>query len=336
MKKVRLSLFFFVFLMAFRGSICFAQTALELAELNGPVKRYENIDYSVDQDEKGRVTVEIYEKTIMEFDREGHVLSFEVYDKDGELEDHYETAISTNEGGGRQIEYFFEDNEGKRFRGATLVYDRRGNIVEELVYNEDGSLDTKAVRKTDESGNVIEETTCNIEEGDSETTRYRYDEMGNEIEWIGDDGDRGVTEYDDRGNRTTYSYYNMQGEREFQSLYRYDERRNMVEEITYARPDGSYSDRYVYRYDDAGRRIESRMYRHGEEDAWHIGQYSYDQKGRKIKDAFYRADGSLRLINTYIYDEWGNILESKSYYQSEDAEKPSLSDFETTKYDYWE
>jgi hypothetical protein len=88
--------------------------------------------------------------------------------------------------------------------------------------------------KYDKNGRMIEKTVHHTSVGVTEVLIYKYDENGNKVEetstWSDNSGHK--IKYDTKG-RTTEVYNNSEGVLQIETIYKYDEWDNIIEEIKY-------------------------------------------------------------------------------------------------------
>jgi len=121
------------------------------------------------------------------------------------------------------------------------------------------------------------------------------------------------------------------------SIYKYDNKRNIVEELKYY-SDGSLRSKSIYKikYNDKGNKVEEGLFRINKKTlrtndtpVWkHIYAYIYDQKGNIIEVIRYNKNKQMDHI--IRYDSKGNIIEYVNY----NFVGPSCTKIRTTfKYD---
>jgi hypothetical protein len=115
-----------------------------------------------------------------------------------------------------------EDIVGKN----VLVFNEKGNKIEECQYDADDSLDHKYTYKYDDKGNVIE--MCSFNSYDSLKFKNTY-------------------RYDDKGNKVEENAYNANGSLNYKFTHKYDEKGNEIEECDY-KSDGSLDYKFTYKY----------------------------------------------------------------------------------------
>lgn len=183
-------------------------------------------------------------------------------------------------------------------------YDDKGNLITEL----DAILIvfesfTKFSYKYDSNNHLVEKDIFNAyyDYLDSKW-KYKNDKYGNMIE------------------ASVYDYlYNKEGKLLGIYKYKYDNKKNLIEEEDLT-SNGELYRKNVYKYDDKGNRIEYNSYESdGSLSFKHV--YKYDDKGNLIDKRRYESDSKLDGINSYkyTYDKKGNWIKKISYYN----EKPT-------------
>lgn len=202
-------------------------------------------------------------------------------------------------------------------------YNREGNLISEYSYDSEKRLRRKNVYEYDETGNQIGASAYDSGGNLLERGIYKYDSEGNRIEEnryesSGMLKEKLVSTYDDYGNMLQTNYYRSNGEWYYVRTYEYDQRRNMIKEVSRLLEDDSdYGMVRVYAYDDDGNMVEEAMYSLiGVEE--HLASrlvYEYDERGRKVRETYYRGDSVDDLGYRYIYtrNASGDVLENVYY-----------------------
>jgi hypothetical protein len=185
---------------------------------------------------------------------------------------------------GRCIEAY-ADSDGGSLAKTDYAYDGRGNRIESVRYNPDGSLDVKLVYTYDAAGNNSEEAAY----GTDGLLIYKT-----------------VSTFDTDAHRVESTRYNAQGSLVWKSVFTYDTGENEIDVARY-NSDGALMWKSVSRYDGTGKEVESARYF---ADGSLMGRsvYAYDQAGNRVESSEYDADGSVRDVAgwRYEFDETGN------------------------------
>ncbi|MBV9210920.1 MAG: RHS repeat protein [Acidobacteria bacterium] len=186
-----------------------------------------------------------------------------------------------------------------------LVYDDKGNVVEEDGYDLQNKLLGKRTYVYDEQGNLIEEESVKLDDSKqvygNSLTKYKYDGNGNRIE------------------RATY-------QRDGSALRPYDFRLGYYREI--------------YLYDAKGRRIAT-SYIGLDEKLYRTDVTTYDDRGNELESATYNADGTVHERKSYVYefDRQGNYIkqttldwvteDGKSFFRPTEVEYRAITYFKS-------
>lgn len=160
-----------------------------------------------------------------------------------------------------------------------------------------------------------------------------YDENGNIVKSIAYNRDGNVAwnstfKYNDKRNLVEENVF-YYGYLFIKKTYDYDDKGNMIEENNYNK-EGILENKTIYNYDDKGNIIENNYYKSdGSLDK--RCTYKYDENGNKIEIKAYTSDGSLDSITTYKYDDKGNVIEDK--YTGSDGGLISKIAYEYSSYD---
>lgn len=189
---------------------------------------------------------------------------------------------------------------GQEFKNE-YDYDKHGNLVkityysgdrlieirkikhdnhsrEILVYNPNGQLTKRIVKKTDNDDNVIEE----IQYTSSNQIKKRF-----------------VYKYDDRGNQIlAEKYYSEILTLRVSSIY--DNDNNLVE-VIHQTPDQSTFTNNFYKYDTGGKLLEEKWYSASKND-YSSKKYTYNSSGNVVKAKCYYAQFGSEYVYKYQYE----------------------------------
>lgn len=200
------------------------------------------------------------------------------------------------------------------------TYSEKGAPLSVKTYFNDELYQTASTRT---SNGVSYLTIVDYEGNESvQTTETQYDDNGNvsqiEISVAGTAVSRTTYTYDDNGNVLTASNVTSLGT--VSTSYTYDENGNVISK---EEDDGSTGEftRTEYAYDERSYVTEERTY-----DAEGVLQssiryaYEADDSGRTL--TYYGADGEpTGEVETYVYDEHGNVIEQTTTVDGEVAQK---------------
>lgn len=199
----------------------------------------------------------------------------------------------------KAVEKFGEIKTGNRERDSwsendrLIIFDQKGNKIEENIYASDGNLRKKYTFEYDNLGNL------------SKKNRYNFD---------GSLYEKHTYEYDDKGNLVIDNSYWSDGSLKIKLTYKYDNIGNVIKEQKY-RSDGTLLKKYRYQYDNKGNLVKKNRHesdgiiiiRPSQTTIW-MWTYKYDDKGNIIEVKEYDSVGNLDNVKNfkYEYDSKGN------------------------------
>lgn len=204
---------------------------------------------------------------------------------------------------------------GKTYRQKSVyTLDERGNRVEEVGYQSDGTLSHRRLSKYDAKGNKIEDVYYSWNGSRVGKLAYTYDERGNELTQTSYDADDAVSfktasTYDAQGRKTEWVQHIGETLR-YRMLYRYDEKGRLKEHETfeYGVPPHARSShapvpgRVVFTYDDdKGTKEEATYDAEGALERKVVT--GLDGKGNEIARSEFAADGSRKYSQLQWYDK---------------------------------
>jgi len=243
---------------------------------------------------------EIESKTLYEYDSKGRVIKEMNYYDEEEFSDGRELAYNDQD----QLEMI----RIKYADGSETIqkYERQPNINRISYYSEDNELEYTEERKVDENNNLLEFTKYDSSNKPEHKVNFIYDDYSRMIET--------------RDNNI--------GE-DFRSFTRleYDDRNNLVKEITYTEKGKVMSSRFST-YNEKDELIE-------EEVNDYIISYVINDKGERSERKITNESGQLEELTTYIYDEEGRLIEER-FYKSADLNTQDIfqTAFLRKRYEY--
>ncbi|GJQ07770.1 hypothetical protein CAPN010_19280 [Capnocytophaga cynodegmi] len=205
-------------------------------------------------------------------------------------------------------EIHYEEN-GTISSKETWKYNDKGNKIENIWYNKNGKI-VKKTSKYDDKGNLIEET--------------YYDRFGKEF-----------LKYNDKGNLIEEIKYNRNGKIDFKETREYNNQGNLIEEIRYRR-DGKIDFKETWKYDSQGNkmeRYEGRQDRKKWQEAF--SKFTYENNRTTIERVRY-TNGNISSEETWRYDEKGKLIEvSERKKQNTGKWKEELTKYEHDDQDNW-
>jgi len=193
-------------------------------------------------------------------------------------------------------------DEFSLFSNYYVLYNNRGNILTEIEYDLDGSIDNKSTYSYDKNNRVLEIIWLN-NDGSQDRWISKYDEHGYLVEdkWYEDDGSLYLKyQYvnDNNGNILSTSCYAADGTLKSKFIKKYDQKNNLLEHKEYNSL-GEIILEQQNRYDKSGNRIE-KIYKRS--DFYNMSLSSYDDKNNVIEEIDYSSDGKVKEKRTYSYE----------------------------------
>lgn len=173
---------------------------------------------------------------------------------------------------------------GRRTLVQAVAYDAQGNKVEQVSYNQDGSVALKLVYTYDAGGRGTGYEEYAGGAGNSRRHVYAFDERGQRSEYRivqpdGSAGEKHVYKYDAKGRLLEESLQGHKGELISRNVYAYDDADRQVSQTRY-NADGSLSSNTSISYDERGKPAE-RVRFEGDTLTYRV-RYVYDGKGRMV------------------------------------------------------
>lgn len=172
--------------------------------------------------------------------------------------------------------------ETRRWPHQRVTYNERGQEVERLNFDENGSVRDRSIIRYDSQGRLIGY-------GDAEKDRYHS-----------------TIEYDGNGNKTAVRGYDGAA-LNVQEVYKYDDRGRKLEQSRIA-DNGAYHEQLTYEYNVAGQLTEMAAYYNGVLKERHLK--TYDGAGNLVKEV--SLDFQNPNINStvnYIHDSHARVIE---------------------------
>lgn len=278
--------------------------------------KHGNVSVRFKYDEEGKIAEEydaegnLYVNPLEEkiFDDDGNLTEYNYYDSDGSLvwREAYEY-----DGDGKQIAHRTYDGEGILSLEQVMTYDEAGVLqkTEEVSYDSStGEFQYASVFEWDSFGNNTKATVCD-EDGNVNTVAVReYQAIGNKwymtLELTYDGAgvlqSRQESTYDGAGNTTSALFYDADGTLSSGTESTYDEAGNVIERIT--RYKFFPTTREVYVYDEQNHVTEYTSYNEDGSIDGHVlheNTYAYDDAGRPVRF----TTAVLKQHLTYAYKD---------------------------------
>jgi hypothetical protein len=222
-----------------------------------------------------------------EYDPQMHMLSKQTYYP---LEETLEKLVYVYDNQGRKLkeENYFGDD---LFETLHYSYDDKGNIIDQVRTDDEGSEIEKQISEFDDKGRISKQTY--FTNGDNDRTiEYTYDEAGLCTKEIHHYPEKGTTEvvenaYNELGKRITSITRDDDNEVIGYLEIEYDEKMNPVKYIN--ETSGFYNSKG-------------------------INQLEYDEEGRIVENEYFDVKNNFLMSkDSYVYDENGNISEHEIF-----------------------
>jgi len=220
---------------------------------------------------------------------------------------------------------------------SITTFDRAGNVVEGVDYNEKGEVDQRSVGEVDRSGNKIKEKHFDAEGRLLYTFTWSYDDDGNQIEIKDVSADGTVTSwtkvyYDQSGKEISHSCLGKDGVVSSITEVSYDQNGKVIGESWYYIDNLEQQGRSVTSYKNGGKTEEIQTFGpSGDPEYRYIS--SDDEKNKHTEESY---DGTGKLISKQAYEltrnDKGNwITETCSEWELKDNELVLLRKVKTTR-----
>jgi hypothetical protein len=229
--------------------------------------------------------------------------------------------ITFDEAGNKTEEVSYDPNSGSITSKAVYAYNKEGRLKSYESYSSavDKTLSTpqKNEYKLDDKGNVIEQVNYQSDGTLGSRFLYKYDAKGNKTEEIfyGRNGSRMgklLNTYDEAGHQLTTTSYNEDDSISWKIVVTYNTKGNKTEWVQYLT--GILRYRITYNYDDKSRVIEQETFEYNKTPNLRSSHapvpgkiiYTYNDTKRTKEIETYNEDGSLKDKMIYLMDERGN------------------------------
>ncbi|MHC1738979.1 MAG: hypothetical protein AB9882_13315 [Ignavibacteriaceae bacterium] len=220
----------------------------------------------------------------------------------------------TRYGGG----FRFGESEFNPKPNLIVRYDSLGNMLEEILYKWDGSLEESKYYKYDDNGNITEEKRFDSKGELNKWERAQYNSKGEKTEEIryNKDGSifmKYIYKYLTIPNGTEKEAlsYDSDGRIFFKEILKYNKKGDITERINY-RADGSIlsKEKYTFKYNAQGKVIEEK----GKGDDFTSEFiYKYNRKNQLVASKRFHSSADFEHVSKYKYDEQGNLIEEYNF-----------------------
>ncbi|MCB9173130.1 MAG: hypothetical protein H6589_00825 [Flavobacteriales bacterium] len=202
-------------------------------------------------------------------------------------------------------------NDGNTITKKTTKYINENTVLEyEEEYCDEATYKKKY--RYDDNGKKLEEKTYHNNIFDQGTT-YIYDERGNIIKEHyfnnEDDWTDTISEYDDENNLIKYSRFSFTGIFECCYTYKYNNKKQLIEQLHFSPDDKTLHCVTIYKYDDFGNTIEESEYSPNG-DLTTSTTFKFDANSNLIEKSIYDSDVDKTSIKaSYKYNNFGELIE---------------------------
>ena len=232
----------------------------------------------------------------MEFNKQGNVVAYREFDKNGNLCTSFEYEYHTKS----DCVEMRELKNGELRCTTEWKYNSEGVCVEEKLYGLDTDMDRVfwSVSRYDSEGKIVE--------------IVFYDEDN----WP---DSRQIYHYDSEGRREEMLVYDENDQLEYRTTYSYDSEGRLVEEMLVYDENDQLAYRTTYSYDSEGRLVEESIFdKDGNLEDKTTQDYDSEEETNALRT--YNAEGQLESLThrdsmgeevkeTYKYNEWGDCIE---------------------------
>jgi hypothetical protein len=221
------------------------------------------------------------------------------------------------------------------------TFDLKGNVIQEIMYDEYGNIGSKTISKYDDRGNSVEDVVYNSDGTISSkvVTVYRKDTIAT-IKVYNPDGTINITKYSkmvhwrDTDLKADVPYFNCYALKLFnrkdstiygEVKYMYDDAGNMIGVLSFSTSDGKtlyLTQKDGFKYNQKNEMIEHDYYGVQYDDITGYQKYKYDGNGNTIAVEansytwVYKNDARGMLVSVTKYDNNNNpVTLSKITYQ---------------------
>lgn len=198
-----------------------------------------------------------------------------------------------------------DDTTEKGYLESLTEHDENGNVISEITFLPDGTVEGKYEYIYDDKGNLIEEINYFSENEIAERKTYVRDDKGTVseafIHYQDDTKDRINYEYDEKGNLIKKTTINEDGEVESEETFEYQNGKLIVKEL---KEFGNVTGREEYEYDESGKIVQQTI-TGDEEDGTIVN--TFDEKGNINGHLRYNQHDKLIGKSVYSFDEKGNM-----------------------------
>jgi hypothetical protein len=200
-------------------------------------------------------------------------------------------------------------SEAKRRPLTTLLYNEKGYVVKELLYDLDGYVSQVGSKKYDAHDNKREVLFQNPRGGLLSCRVYECDEAGKLLECVSTQAhglivkQRCRPRYDPAGRKVEANWFFEDGTPSYKYVYRYRATGELEQQVLYKYDDeGSIEEKWITLYDEKGNVVEAACFDPQGRTIAGPTWYKYDDAGYEIEAATRDLRGDLYSTTCYSYD----------------------------------
>ncbi len=200
--------------------------------------------------------------------------------------------------------------KGKKFYIRKNVYDKKGNIRDEIVLSANGKYNRRYKSNKYDKRNCSLEMECYNKDTLFSVQKFKYDENGCRISTHEYNLDGTLKYYqtyknDKNGNQVQLNSFDKNDHLVSKTEFKYDKKENLIEEVVYLKKDDFY--KTTYEYDTKGNVVKVKRYVKNDSlnvDMEIISKYEFDKKGNWLKKVDYKNDNPFFMTKReYEYYE---------------------------------
>ena len=210
----------------------------------------------------------------------------------------------------KKLEIVTNTPDGNSYTSEINHYDENGNVVENIEFEEDGSIHSKIITKYDNEGRQLEEIIWLDGEPASEHKKYfrKPDGSLDRIEISYEDGSTAIQymKKDEANHIEEWIEEDEDGELETRELVKYDEKGNILSREVYDYRN-KLKEAFEFEYSDNGSLVERRQL-DNKRKLVIVTEYEYDDDKNLVFRANRNRKGVLSDFVKIEYDQKGQVV----------------------------
>jgi len=223
--------------------------------LQGRVKNVETIEYSLVFQNKETQEREVVIRSVKHYNHVGYITESTEFDADNAA-----------------------------FQKEIYIFDKKGNRIEELLYNENNQLEQRTMVKYNAQRLPVSTIMEDCKGRKIQYFKYIYNELGNLTQ---------LTGYDNRGKISEKSYYT------------YDSHGNLTKYMGF----GQFDNQKIYYKYNSNRKITEQFCVDTKDNFIEKIIYQYENQGKREQRTHLDKNGGVLSVTVYVYDDFNNLLE---------------------------